>query len=167
MSKEYSALTAVKGFLLANMDATPEASLVADQFSFDYPDVDKMKYPVMFFIYPEDGTLDRLTMDSILEHFNIKLTLIVRSSTTHKETTDQLEAEFEYFAAAINAIISDPTMGGSFSDTIMSSFNVFPAVAGLTNAVGIEVPLSLEFERVPLLTPGDTLPGDYVIPVGG
>ena len=167
MSKEYQALGALKNYLVAQMDAAPEPAIVAGQVLIDYPDSTKMPYPVTLYIVPDGGNLENLSTTELLENFNVKVYIIVKYSTARKSMALLISACFDYFAALLNCLNQDSTLGGSFCDVQIGSYDFYPAVAGLTNAAGLEVNLTLQIERPPLTLPGDILPGEYVIPDGG
>lgn len=167
MSKEYQALTIVKNFLVALNDPAPETRLTSSQIVVDYPDPDKMPYQAMVYIVPEGGSWEVLTTESVLETFSVKLYILAKSSPSHTTMGAVISAVYDHFAAIVNAFNTDPTCGGSFIDTMIESYDFYPAVAGLTTSCGIETTVSLRFERNPLVTPSeDTLPGIYVIPNG-
>ena len=167
MSKEYQALTVVKNFLVAMADSAPETRLTASQIVVDYPDPDKMPYQAMVYIVPEGGSWEVLTTESVLETFYVKLYILAKSSPSHTTMGAVISAVYDHFAAVVNAFNTDPTCGGSFIDTLIESYDFYPAVSGLTTSCGIETTVSLRFERNPLVLPGeDTLPGIYVIPAG-
>lgn len=166
MSKEYDALTALRGFLAAQMAPYPQSDLVDAQVSIGYPDVDRMPYPVMLYIVPEGASFERLTTESLAETLNAKVYIVSKYSAAHTTMSALIQASFDYFAAMVNAINTDPTCGGSFIESIVESFDYYPAVTGLTNASGIECNVSMLFERTPLNLPGDILPGIYVFPTG-
>lgn len=168
MSREYDALTALKNYLVTWMDAAPQTNLTASQIVIDYPDVDTMQYSVMLYIVPESGSWDNLTLATISEEMQVTLYIILQNSTTHREMSDMIEAVFDYFAAFVNAINHDATLGNGVDDTKISGFTFYPAISALTKSVGLEVNLALQFERQQLITPSETLyPSDTLIPIGG
>jgi len=168
VSKEYDALKALRDHLLLMMDAAPQANLATGQIVIDYPDTDVMKYPVMIFIVPDSGSWETLTTDSLLEQNVTTVYIVLQNSATHREMSTMIEAVFDYFAALGSAIAHDPTLGSKIEDTKINSFTFYPAISNLTKSVGLEVNLTLQFERAGMLLPNDALyPSDTLLPVGG
>ena len=168
MSMEYTALATLKTWLQTAMDATPETNLTASQIVIGYPDQDKMPYPVMLYIVPEGGQWQRTTTENIEEQFSLKLYFMVKQSATHTSMTAQVQAVFEYFGAFANAMNYDGTCGHAFDDSAINSWDFYPAVEGMTNTVGLDVSITLLFERDPIILPGDSVvPSPDLTPFGG
>ena len=168
MSREYQILAALRDYLPEYMDAAPQTNLVAAQVVVDYPDLDKMRYPVMLYIVPEGGSWDVLTTETVNETMTITVYVLLKNSETHREMSDMVQAVFDYFAAFTNAINTDPTLGGVLDDSKINSFDFHPAITGMTQAVGLEINMAVQFERASLVLPGgDVYPGEDVHPVGG
>lgn len=168
MSKEYSALTALKNYFGSQVDPSPETKLSTAQILIDYPDVDKMPYPEMLYIIPESGALNQLALLDEDETMQVTAYLLAKYSSTHKTMVALIEAIFDHFAGVARSMITDPTVGGAFLESHLDSWEFYPAITGLTNSVGIEIKISVRFERVGDILPADDLlPGEYAVPVGG
>jgi len=168
MSREWDALTAIKTYLTATMDATPEPALIAGQFEIGYPDEDGMKYGTMIYIGPEDGTWEPLTTQSLLETLSARVYIIIKPQARYDGTEAMIRALYEYFAALANAVVTDPTMGDVFDEAKILNFDFYPAVSGISKSVGLDISMQLQFERESLIFPGSgTYPSEDLHPIGG
>jgi hypothetical protein len=164
MSKQYLALTALKTYLPAHMDAAPCTNLTAGQFAIDYPDGDNLRYPTMVYIVPENETMEYESINTIGVTMNVKIYILLRSIPM----ATMIQNAYEYYAALVNAIGYDETLGGAILEANITGAEFYPAVAGLTKTAGIEISAVLKYERPPLLLPdGDIYPSDEIVPVGG
>ena len=164
MSKQYDALTALQTYLPAHMDAAPLADLIAAQFVIDFPNADNMKYATMVYIVPENESMEYSSLSTIRVSMNIKIYILLRSAPL----ATLMRNAYEYYAALVNAVNYDETLGDSFVEAAISGAEFYPAVAGLTNTAGIEVSATLAYDRLPTILPdSDVLPGEGVVPIGG
>lgn len=168
MSREWDALAALKTFLPAMIDAAPQPDLVAGQVVISYPDDDRMQYPTMLFIVPESGSWEVLTTESLLEQIAVRLYIVVKPQPTLTSMELMAKSCFDYFAALSNALVTDPTLGNEIDEARINSFDFYPAVEGIAKSVGLDISITLQFERNELVLPGSgTYPGSDVYPVGG
>jgi hypothetical protein len=164
MSKEYTALTALKAYLPLHMDAAPATNLTAAQFVIDYPDGDNMAYPTMVYIVPENETLEMISFNTVEVTLYIKVYILLRSIPM----ATMIQNAYEYLAALINAINYDETLDGAIGESSVSGAEFYPAVVGLTKTAGIEISATLKYERPKIILPGDSiLLGDDLLPIGG
>ena len=168
MSREWDALSALKTYLSATIDAAPQPALAAGQIVIAYPDDDRMQYGTMLFIVPENGTWEVLTTESLLETVSVRVYIVVKPQAAYTSMDLLVKAVFDYFAALSNAIVTDPTLGNEIDEARINSFDFYPAVEGVAKAAGLDISMTLQFERTELVLPGgDVYPGDDVVPVGG
>lgn len=167
MSKEYSALMALKNYWATQIDATPETALAAAQILIEYPDIDKMPFSQMLYIVPEMATNELIATQDELETMAITVYLLLKYDSMHTTMASLVEAAFDHYAGLFRSMITDPQVGGSFIETHIDSFDFYPAVAGIAHAVGMEIKLTVKFERAGDLLPADdVLPGTYLVPGG-
>ena len=168
MSREWDALQALKTSIANRFDATPQTGLTSAQVVIGYPDVDRLPYPAMIYLVPDLGEMQRLTTESLLESVRVTAYVIHKHTSANNSMELLLQAVLDYYAALVNAINYDTTCDGELDDTFIHSFDIYPAVTGMTNTAGVEVQLEMQFERPPIVLPEDDLyPGDGVLPVGG
>lgn len=168
MSKEFIALSALRSYLATQIEATPYPAIVDGQVVIGYPDVDSMRYDTMFYIVPEGGSWEVLTTQSLEESLSVKLYMLAKPTATLNTMSKVIQALLEYFAALRNALNTDPTMGGSYDEAVVTSYDFYPAVEGLTDTVGLDISMELKFEVESLVLPeSDIYPGEDVHPVGG
>ena len=164
MSKQYTALTALKNFLPLHMDAAPAINLTAAQFVIDYPDSDNLKYPTMVYIVPENETMEYESINTICVTMNVKIYILLRSIPM----ATMIQNAYEYYAALVNAISYDETLDGAILEANVTGAEFYPVVVGLTKTAGIEISAILKYERPPIVLPGDdVLPDVELLPIGG
>jgi len=164
MSKQYLALTALKTFLPLHMDAAPCTNLTAAQFVIDYPDQGNMRYATMVYIVPENENMEYSSLSTIRVSMNIKIYILLRSAPL----ATLMQNAYEYYAAMVNAVNYDETLGDSIAEAAISGAEFYPAVSGLTNTAGIEISATLNYDRLPTILPdSDVMPGEEVVPIGG
>jgi hypothetical protein len=143
MANPRSALVALKNYLSDIMDPAPEPRLIPDQIALEPPDADRMQFPIMVFLVLERGESASDTFQGTRETYGVTAYIIVKMSEAHTGTEALTQAALEYMAAMTNAIITDPTLGGTVYETSVNGWNFYPAVEGLTKAAGIEITLTL------------------------
>ena len=146
MSLEWDALQALASYW-TGIAPESETALAAGQILVDYPDVDKMPYPVMLYLIPENGANEPLTVQSDLETLSMTAYLLCKFDASHKSMSDLIEEAFDYYASLATLMLVDPTAGGAFMESRIESFEFYPAITGLANSVGIEIKLNAKFER--------------------
>lgn len=168
MSREWDALAALKSYIPTMLDPAPQPVLAADQIAIGYPDEDRMKYSTMFFLVPEGGAWEPLTTQSLLEQLTVRLYIIIKPQAAYTSVELMVKALFDYFAALSNAIVTDPTVGNAFDEARIDNFDFYPAVEGIAKSVGLDIAMSLQFERSEFALPGDDVyPSDDLHPIGG
>jgi len=139
MANPLTALEALQAHLIATMDTAPAAPLTAAQVLLEPPDTDLMPFSSMIYLILEKGGSGPDTYGANLEQYQGIGYIIVKQSPTNPGTEATTQAAMDYFAAFSNAVITDPTLGGTVAKTTIDQWDFYPAVEGLTNASGIEI----------------------------
>jgi len=141
MSKEYDALTALKTYLPSAMNPSPQQALSADQIAIEYPDVDRMPFDTMLFIVPDEEEFQYVTVNAMESSLDVKIYILLRKQVM----AQMIPAAFDYLTALVSAVTDDETLGGAIQGAQVKSASFYPAIAGVSNAVGIEVSAMLNF----------------------
>lgn len=141
MSKEYDALTALKTYLSSAMDPSPQPALSADRIVVEYPDVDRMPFDTMLFIVPDEEAFQYATVNTVESSLSVTIYIVLRKQAV----AQMIPAAFDYLTALVSAVTDDETLGGAIQGARIESASFYPAIAGVNNAVGIEVSASLDF----------------------
>ncbi len=138
MSKELSALTALQSYLTSTLLLQPRQVMVNE-----WPDVDKLPKGLSLTILPDRVEFEQSTISTLQCSLAVKLYIITKGGVLSTLLADALDA----LANISQAIITDPTLGKAVLDTVVQTGDIYPALPGQSRAVGIEVDLTISFER--------------------
>ena len=109
----------------------------------DYPDLDRQKTNTAFFIQPDNGEFDSLTMASDECTMNITIYIVTKS-----DKSDVLrDRVWECFEKTYKELRSNPTLDGLVADSMVTDFDYFPAVMDNVSSQAITITLAIRFEK--------------------
>lgn len=141
MTKEQQALAGLRNYLATHMSVVPP--LVDGQVIVGYPDIDRLPYPTMLYLYIDSGSLVQDSTSSSLETVRVKGYVLAKGAAL----TSLIDTVFGWYEAAVIAITSDTSAGGSALQTRITEFDFYPALDGLANSAGLEITLEALIER--------------------
>lgn len=109
----------------------------------DYPDLDRQKTNTAFFIQPDNGEFDSLTMASDECTMNITIYIVTKS-----DKSDVLrDRVWDCFEKTYRELRSNPTLDGLVADSMVTDFDYFPAVMDNVSSQAITITLAIRFEK--------------------
>ena len=109
----------------------------------DYPDLDRQKTNTAFFIQPDNGEFDNLTMVSDDCTMNITIFIVTKS-----DKSDVLrDRVWDCFEKTYRELRSNPTLDGLVADSMVTDFDYFPAVMDNVSSQAITITLAIRFEK--------------------
>ena len=109
----------------------------------DYPDLDRQKTNTAFFIQPDNGELENLTMASDECTMNITIYIVTKS-----DKSDVLrDRVWGCFEKTYRELRSNPTLDGLVADSMVTDFDYFPAVMDNVSSQAITITLAIRFEK--------------------
>jgi hypothetical protein len=133
MASIYTILEGLKTYLLASMDPSPQPALTADQIAIIYPEQERIRQNATIFLFPEggDGSID--TTETGLDTYGITAHITVQQSATTPTDAALTEAALVYLDALVDAINSNPTLGGAVVEIRLTDWDNYynPPVVGI------------------------------------
>ena len=113
------------------------------QVLLEFPDVDKMPYPVMFYVQPDYAAYESETTCSDSTDFRIAVFLLCKRDTRANLTIKT----YGYYNALYELLKKNYTLYGAIAGTQIIETHFYPAVEANPNVQGVELSVSTEFTK--------------------
>ena len=119
------------------------ADIVEGQVLLEFPNVDKMPYPVMFYVQPDYAEFEDGTTCSDKETFNCSIFILCKRDTEKNLTIKT----YGYYNALYNLLRKETSLQSTVGFTGINDVTFYPAIEGNPSVQGAEVSISTVFEQ--------------------
>lgn len=129
-----------------HLDARGEdtlAEITQNHVSIDFPDVDRLRHTIMFFIQPDYENLTQLSMGSDLATLQVTVFILCKGASSQK----LIQQVFSYYTAFYLLVRSNQTLDGFIDFAHITDMDYYPAVTASATITAIEVGLQLQWSK--------------------
>ena len=109
----------------------------------DFPDVDSMRCPTMFFIQPDYQNLEPLGMASDLATMRATIFILCKGASN----AILVRRVFAWYTALYILMRADPTLDGFIGDSRITDMDYYPAVTASATITAIEASVELQWAK--------------------
>ena len=121
-----------------------ELPVISDkQVLLEFPDVDKMPFPVMFYVQPDYAAYEEETTCSDKTDFRISVFIMCKRDTKANLTLKT----YGYYNALYELLKTNYTLYGAIAGTQIIETHFYPAIEANANVQGVELSVSTEFTK--------------------
>jgi hypothetical protein len=114
-----------------------------NNIEIDFPDVDNMRRPTMFYIQPDYENLEPLGMHSDLATMRATIFLLCKGAPN----AILVKRVFALYGALYLLVRGDPTLGGFIEDARITDMDYYPAVTANATVTAIEASIDLQWSK--------------------
>jgi len=119
------------------------AEISEKQVLIEFPDVDKMPYGTMFYVYPNYAEYDDLTTCSDDAYLRVSVFLLCKKDTRANLTIKT----YAYYNSLYALLRKNTSLDGVATSSAIESTDFYPAVEGNPNVQGIELTVNIRFAK--------------------
>lgn len=146
MINEMTVIEQMQAVIIAHLNEyLPEqmAEISEGQVKIEFPDVDKMPFSTMIYVYPNYAEYDELTTCSDDALLRISVFLLCKRDTRENLTLKT----YGYYNALYALLRQDTSLDGVVTATSIESTDFYPAVEANPNVQGVEVSVIARFAK--------------------
>lgn len=135
-------VTVIETHLNEYLDETIPA-ISEGQVLLEFPDTDKMPFPVMFYVQPDYAEYEGQTTCADVTDFRLSVFVLCKRDTLANLTIKT----YGYYNALYSLLRHNTSLDGFIDMTRINDTNFYPAVEGNPNVQGAEISVSAVFTK--------------------